>query len=89
MCFYCFLFRYCSQYYNLKSSFSKDKIGRAPSFGIGERIKSFRSTGKIPPVGKYEQKSQFEQNAEKNTGYTFGINRGYYEKVYNEANQPN
>ena len=71
----------------MNSSFSNTKIGRAPSFGIGERIKSDRSDEySPPPVGRYDIKSKFTENVEKKTGYSFGINRGYYEKVFNEAN---
>lgn len=46
---------YCASYYNLSSSFNHEKPGRAPSFGIGERLHSGRNS--IVPPDKYNLKS--------------------------------
>jgi len=75
----------------LSSSFKAphEKQGRSTSFGNGERINSDRKhRTKAPDSGTYNIKSQFNEKGSKKSGYCFGINRSFYDKVFNEANQP-
>lgn len=62
------------------------KSNRTTSFGYGKRgIFVNKVTG--PPPGSYEPLSQFASRTPTNKGFSFGISRDAYSKVYNEKDK--